>query len=98
MSRTGRIYKRIAKPDEVYHSPLVGKFINHLMQRGKNYRRKIFYSSLALLSSDKTESFEFLKALIMLCRELKSGQNVLGGATYQVSHPKCVATVQKRWP
>ena len=86
MPRTGRIKKRMAKPDEVYHSPLVGKFINHLMQRGKkSTAEKIFYSSLALLSPDKTESFEFFKkALDNVMPRVEVRPKRLGGATYQV--------------
>lgn len=86
MSRTGSIKKKIAKPDEVYHSSLVGKFINHLMERGKKTTaEKIFYSSLALLSPDKTESFEFFKkALDNVMPRIEVRPKRLGGATYQV--------------
>lgn len=86
MPRTGRVKKRIIVADDQYHSPLVSKFINHLMQKGKkSTAEKIFYTAISSLGVDKQEAFDFFKkALENVMPRVEVKPRRIGGATYQV--------------
>ncbi|MFQ5602844.1 MAG: 30S ribosomal protein S7 [bacterium] len=87
MSRRKRADQREVLPDPKYHSVLVTKFINNLMQRGKkSVAEKLFYSALGIIE-DKTkknglEVFESAVENVKPILEVRSRR--VGGATYQV--------------
>jgi small subunit ribosomal protein S7 len=63
MPRKGHIKKRIAVPDSVHGSPVIGKFINCVMLSGKkSVAEKIVYGALdqagKRLSLEPAEVFE----------------------------------------
>ncbi|MBD3427189.1 MAG: 30S ribosomal protein S7 [Candidatus Omnitrophica bacterium] len=86
--RRRRAERREARPDPKYHSKLLGKFINMVMERGKkSIAEKIVYGALDVIKekiADKdplevfTQSIENGRPLL----EVKSRR--IGGATYQV--------------
>lgn len=75
-------------PDPKYRSPLIGKFVNMLMRRGKKtLAERIVYQSLDLAAertgkSDVLEIFQKAVANVRPVLEVKSRR--VGGATYQV--------------
>src|SRR5262245_37152179 len=79
--------KREAAPDPKYGSPLVTKFINSVMERGKkSTAERIFYGALKLIE-DKTgqPGLAVFKTAVNNAKpvvEVKSRR--VGGATYQV--------------
>lgn len=90
MSRTGKVArKRIAKTDLNYHSPLVSRFINKIMSRGKKSAAEgIVYSALEELSPNKKEALELLKkATDAVIPKMEVRARRVGGATYQVPGP-----------
>lgn len=88
MSRRRRAVKREIAPDPVYGSPLLAKFINKVMQRGKkSTARRIVYNALdkfsqKVKSENPLESFEQALENAKPALEVKSRR--IGGATYQV--------------
>jgi len=87
MPRKGGVVKRPIAPDLKYHDPLVSRFINGLMRRGKkSVAQRIFYNALDLVAQRTKEdplkvfhqAMDNVKPLI----EVKSRR--VGGATYQV--------------
>ena len=87
MPRRRRVPKREVLPDPVYHSQVVTKFINCLMQKGKrSIAEKIFYGSMDIIESKSDgkgiEVFE--KALNNVKPVLEVKSRRVGGATYQV--------------
>ena len=96
--------KRIPLSDPKFHSPLLGKFINMVMQRGKKaLAERIVYQSLNIVSekSGKTDILEIFQKAISNTRpvvEVKSRR--VGGATYQVPieiQAERGATLAMRW-
>jgi len=87
MSRRKLFLKRKIEPDPIFHNPLIGKFINGLIRKGKkSLAQKIFYSALDIIK-EKTnkDSHDILRKAIENVRpslEVKSRR--VGGATYQV--------------
>ena len=82
--------KKTYRPDIVYNSPLVTKFINHLMEAGKKaVARKIMYEALLKLEKETKipalEVFDTALKNIMPAVEVRSKR--IGGANYQVPQP-----------
>ena len=89
--------KKIIKPDFVYNSELVEKFVNHIMKDGKkSTARKIIYGVIDdIKKKTKAENpLEILeKALENAAPVLEVRSRRIGGATYQV--PREVRTDRK---
>src|SRR5262249_32650494 len=88
MSRRRRAVKREIAPDPVYGSPLLAKFINKLMRRGKkSLAQRIVYNALTDFAQ-KVKSDEPLAAFEQALENAKPTLEVksrrIGGATYQV--------------
>jgi len=82
--------KRQIKPDEVYGSEVVSKFINYIMLDGKKATaRYIVYKALGDLSSKtKTDAVEALeKALNNVKPRTEVRSRRIGGANFQVPVP-----------
>ena len=80
---------RQLKPDPLYHSLKVAKFINYLMMRGqKETARKVIYRALEILKKktkqDPLDIFEKAIANASPLVEVKSRR--IGGANYQVPY------------
>lgn len=87
MPRRKKISKREILPDPKYHSKLVAKFVNNVMQGGKkSTAENIMYDALDLVEKKtKTSGLEVFQKAIENTRpllEVKSRR--VGGATYQV--------------
>lgn len=90
MSRIQKVIKKkIPKPDFLYHSPLVARIVNKVMQRGKkSLAEKIVFSSLGEISADKKEALDVLKkAMEAVIPKMEVRARRVGGATYQVPGP-----------
>ncbi len=89
MPRKKRAYKRIpVEPDPKYGRELIGKFINHLMKKGKKtLAQKVFYRALDAIKEkmpDKDPLEVFYTALSNCMPELETRPRRVGGATYQI--------------
>ncbi len=86
--RRRRAEKREARSDPKYNSPLVGKFINMIMRKGKKSTAEaIAYKSLEIIkekSGDSNELEVFTKAIENVKPLLEVKSRRMGGATYQV--------------
>ena len=85
--RGKKIKKRTILPDPVYNNPLVSKFINHVMERGKkSLAKKIVYGAFELVKEKtKKEPLEvFTEAIKNAGPVLEVRSTRVGGATYQV--------------
>ena len=87
MPRRKKISKREILPDPKYHSKLVAKFVNNVMQGGKkSTAENIMYDALDIVEKKtKTSGLEVFQKAIENTRpllEVKSRR--VGGATYQV--------------
>lgn len=87
MPRKGHVPKREVIPDPVYNSPLVSKFINCIMWKGKkSTAEQVFYGALDIIR-DKTGEDPlkiFKKALDNVKPVLEVKSRRVGGANYQV--------------
>ena len=87
MPRRREVPKRPVPPDPVFQSPLVTKFINAIMQRGKKtVAEDIFYGAMDVLR-DKTKDDPlkaFKKALDNVKPVLEVKARRVGGSTYQI--------------
>lgn len=87
MPRRRVVAKRVIPPDPVYQSPLVTKFINAVMERGKKTRaEEIFYGAMDLIR-DKTKDDPlkvFKKSLDNVKPILEVKARRVGGSTYQI--------------
>lgn len=103
MSRRKVKSKITVKPDLIFNSLLLSKFINYVMVSGKkSVAEKIVYDALSIVK-DKTKldsvvvfekALEHIKPIV----EVKSRR--VGGATYQVPvevKPKRAITLAMRW-
>ena len=87
MPRRGQISKRDVLPDPMYHSKLVTKLINNIMEDGKKgVAQKIVYDAFEIVEA-KTgkgalEAFNEAMENIMPKLEVKARR--VGGSTYQV--------------
>ena len=74
-------------PDPIYGSPLVTKFINSIMERGKRrLAERIFYSSLKKIEARAKEDpmVIFKQAVENVKPTLEVKSRRVGGSTYQV--------------
>lgn len=87
MPRKREVIHREVLPDPKYHSPLVAKFVNSLMRKGKkNTAESILYRSLDLIKK-KTEEEPikiFEKAIENVRPVIEVKSRRVGGSTYQV--------------
>ena len=82
--------KREIKPDEIYGSKLVSKFINYVMHDGKKATaRKNVYSAMEFLEKEtKTKALEALeKAVNTVKPKIEVRSRRVGGSNYQVPVP-----------
>lgn len=96
--------KRSMMPDTKYQNPLLGKFINMVMERGKKtVAESIVYRALDMTveKTGKTDAVEiFQKALGNVRPLLEVKSRRVGGATYQVPvevHERRSYTLAMRW-
>ncbi len=87
MPRRAKVQRRVQPPDPVYGSPMVTRFINCLMLKGKkSVAEGIFYSALEMI--EKKTGSEGIKVFTDALRNVKPNLEVksrrVGGATYQV--------------
>ena len=87
MPRRTRPSRRPVEPDPRYNSELIGRFVNHLMERGKKSTAlQIVYDSMDLIEErlhmNPVEVFE--KAMNNAMPVLYVKPRRVGGATYQV--------------
>ena len=92
------------KPDPVYNSKLVAKFINCLMHDGKkSTAQKVFYDAMGMISKKITDSepLEVFEAAINNVKPmLEVRSKRVGGASYQVPmqvRPKRQQALAFRW-
>jgi small subunit ribosomal protein S7 len=103
MPRRREIKKREVLPDPKYHDPLVAKFMNGIMRRGKkSVAESIFYGALNIIQ-EKTQS-DPMKAFKQAMDNVKPLIEVrprrVGGATYQVPvevRPERKLALSIRW-
>ena len=87
MSRRKRAVIRQIMPDPKFNDPIVSKFVNNLMRKGKRVlAERIFYDSLDLINKNtKQQGLEvFHKALENAKPALEVKSRRVGGSTYQV--------------
>lgn len=87
MPRRGIVRKRKPQPDPKYNSPLVGKFINLLLGRGKkSVAERIVYNTLDMVQQRaKEDPLKALEKAIDNVRPMvETKSRRVGGATYQV--------------
>ncbi len=88
MPRKKLTEKRTAEPDPRYHSVLVAKFTNGLMQDGKKaLARRLFYDAMEIISSrvpDEEPLTVFEGAMENVRPRVEVKSRRVGGATYQV--------------
>jgi len=87
MPRRGIIKKRKLKPDHLYNSTMISKFINSIMKKGKrSTAERIVYDSMDLVKQktkeDPLKIFE--KAIENVRPLIETKSRRVGGATYQV--------------
>ena len=80
--------RNIVKPDHVFQSEKIGKFVNHVMQRGqKETARGIVYAALSLVKEKAgvEDPMEILDAALKNAGPLTEVRSRrVGGANYQV--------------
>ena len=87
MPRRREIRKREVLPDPKYHDPLVAKFMNGIMRKGKkSVAESIFYGALNIIQeriqSDPMKTFKQAMDNVKPLIEVRPRR--VGGATYQV--------------
>lgn len=103
MARRRRAAQRTPAPDPRFNSPLVAKFINHLMWEGKRtVAQHIFYNALKLAGERaKEDGFSvFQKAMNSVRPVLEVRPRRVGGATYQIPmevRPRRRDTLAIKW-
>jgi len=104
MPRKGHIAKREVKPDPVYGSTLVTKFVNSMMWGGKkSTAQNIFYQSMKNLEEKGggDDALKLFKKAVENCKpllEVKTRR--VGGANYQVPievNPDRRTSLSIRW-
>jgi len=103
MPRKREVKKREILSDPIYHDPLVAKFINGIMRRGKKcVADRIFYGALDILK-EKTQSDPvkmFKQAMENTKPLIEVRPRRVGGATYQVPvevRPERKTALAIRW-
>ncbi len=87
MPRKGPAPKRVLKPDEVFGSRLVTRFINKILLGGrKSAAEKIFYGAMELAAEQTGENplVALRNAMRNVMPNLEVRPRRVGGATYQV--------------
>ena len=87
MSRRKQADKRISKPDPIYNSQLVSRFVNRMMTCGKrSTAQSAFYDALVILKDrTKQEPLDvFNKAVKNVTPLVEVKARRVGGSTYQV--------------
>src|ERR1035441_3037371 len=88
MARRRRAEKRLILPDSRYESPVVGRLISAIMQRGKkSLAQRIVYGAIDSVNDQNKDGdpLEVLnKALENVRPRLEVKSRRVGGATYQV--------------
>ena len=103
MPRRTRSMKREIAPDAMYHSVIVAKLINRVMERGKkSTAEKIVYGALQLLEQQehKAPATTLEQAIKNVTPILEVKPRRVGGATYQVPvevHPDRGLFLAIRW-
>jgi len=85
--RKSRVYKKNHKPDAVYDSIAVSRFINYLMVDGKKtIAEKIFYNAMDIVAKKtKKESLDvFEEAIENITPNMEVMSRRIGGANYQI--------------
>lgn len=88
MGRKFRVIKRPqVKPDAVYNSPLISRFINRMMVDGKkSVAERLFYDSLAIVQEKTGEDGYkiFQEAIEAVLPQVEVRSRRVGGANYQI--------------
>jgi len=88
MPRKYESTERFLKPDPMYNSRLVSKFINCLMERGKkSTAQNIFYAAMEVVAKkipDVPANEVFAEAISNVKPVIEVRSRRVGGATYQV--------------
>ncbi len=87
MPRKGPAQKRELKPDEVFGSRLVTRFINKILQGGnKSAAEKIFYGAMQIVGERMEENplLVLRNAVRNVMPNVEVRPRRVGGATYQV--------------
>ncbi|MBT9130196.1 MAG: 30S ribosomal protein S7 [candidate division WS2 bacterium] len=87
MPRRGRIPERVLNPDPIYHTTVVAKLINYVMERGKkSLAETIVYNAFSMVGekTQKNPLEVFEKAVNNARPLLEVKPRRVGGATYQV--------------
>jgi small subunit ribosomal protein S7 len=87
MPRKREVIHREILPDPKYHSPLVAKFVNSLMRKGKkSTAESILYRSMDLIKKKSEEEpiKVFEKAIDNVRPVIEVKSRRVGGSTYQV--------------
>lgn len=90
MPRTGKVKKRITKPDPVYDNRLVAKLINKIMLSGKkSIAQKHVYKALEILKKETKEDpvIVLRQAIDNAKPNMEVRSRRVGGASYQVPVP-----------
>ncbi|MCL4405136.1 MAG: 30S ribosomal protein S7 [Patescibacteria group bacterium] len=101
--RKKRNYKRNFRPDAVYGSIALGRFINHVMQDGrKSVAEKIVYDALEVIKKDTKANplTIFDKAIENVSPSVEVASRRVGGANYQIPRevrPERRFTLAVRW-
>lgn len=85
--RKSKPKKRILLPDPRFNDPLVTRFVNNLMLRGKkNLAYKLFYDAIDIVANKtKEDGLEvFKKALANVTPAVEVRSRRIGGATFQI--------------
>jgi small subunit ribosomal protein S7 len=101
--RKKRKYKKNYPPDPKFKNPLIGKFINYVMRKGKKtLAEKIVYSAFDEIkrkyNEDPVKIFEAALSNVAPSLEVRSRR--IGGATYQVPvevRPERKIALAMRW-
>jgi small subunit ribosomal protein S7 len=103
MPRRGNIVKREVPPDPLYQSPLVTRFINCLMKRGKkSTAERAFYGAMDTVrtKADEDALKVFRKAVDNVKPVLEVKSRRVGGSNYQVPvevRPERRTALALRW-
>ena len=96
--------ERFLKPDPRFRSPLVSKFINNIMRRGKKSVAETIFYKAADLVEERNPGIEFLEFFETAVTNVKPQVEVrskrVGGANYQVPvqvTPRRQMALAMRW-
>lgn len=86
MSRTGKVKKRVIKPDSVYGNKLLALIINRIMRNGKKtVAQKLVYKALEIIKSKNLDPIIIVQTAIQnVSPRFEVRPRRVGGASYQV--------------